>query len=576
MSLRNYAIAFLIFSLASLYLTYPLVFHLGDFVTGYGDEFIIAWIQNWIIHALFTNPFGLFDANIFFPYLNTLAYSDLHFTTSILSIIPVYFIRQPIATFNFTVLSSLILVPFSIFLLSWYLTKDYFASFLSGILVQFAPAFLDKKVHVQILALEWIPLSVLFFILFHKRKKILYLVLAMFFFILQTYNSFMPGYFLVFFYVIYVLYLFFYDRKSFGFLFKKSHVVIMFITLLLLIPVVAPYYKASSDYHLRRDIRDAIHFAIQPEDLLYPNEHTRLQSYLLSLPFNKHSQNGEFKPGYLGFVFTILTIIAILYFFKNFKKKNLFINSFTTIGFTGLVLSLGPELHLGRHTVHLPFPIPLPYALFYYILPGFQGFRNSARFEMLFVLFMAVVIAMVLVTILKPFSRFWRSIIYVILIFGVVIEYNFPMQFMHALQVSEFPAVYRWLETTPKNSASIIMPIYNWYMYGSAEEMKRDYYITTSFRRTVNGASGFAAPGWEKLVAKLHAHFPDNDTLSDLKKLGINYIIVDKDAYDRQFRIKRQSVDGESVVNTLRHTSSLRFVKSFKNYYVFEYVISTQ
>lgn len=568
----RHILAFLVFFCLSVYITFPLIFHLGDFVTGFGDELVIAWIQNWVIHALATNPFSLFDANIFYPYSNTLAYSDLHFTSSIFSIPARLLIGEPIVTFNFTVLSSLVLVPFSIFLLSWNLTKNYLASMLSGLLVIFSPAFLDKKVHVQVLALEWIPLSVLFFILFHTHKKTRYLILSMFFFLLQTYNSFMPGYFLIFFYFVYVLYLSLRDRSFFQFFLKKRHILILLATLALIIPIILPYYKASNDYDLKRDIRDAIHFAIQPEDLLYPNEHTRLQNYLLSLPFNQHSQNDEFKPGYLGLVFTILVIITLYCFIKNFRKNGFLINTFVITALVGLILSLGPALHLGRQTIHYPFPIPLPYALFYYILPGFQGFRNSARFEMMFILFIAVAIAMTLSYLFKRYSFFSRTLIYIVLAFGVIIEYNYPMKFYNIPKTLEFPAVYHWLSTTKTNSSSIIMPIYNWYMYGSAEEMKRDYYSTVNFRRTVNGASGFAPPQWERLVAKLRSNFPDKDSIRNLKELGINYVIVDKEAYDKEFNIKQQSVNGISVINILRDTPSLRFVKSFKNYFVFEFV----
>lgn len=561
-----------IFSVLAIYITFPLIFHMDDTVTGFGDELIISWIQNWIIHSIFTNPLELFNTNLFYPYNNTIAYSDLHFTSTILSIIPLFFLKEPIVTFNFTVISSIIFVPFSIFILSWYLTKNYLLSLLSGILVQFSPAFLDKKVHIQVLALEWIPLSVLFFIHFHRTKKTRFLIFSMFFFILQTYNSFLPGYFLVFFYVIYSIYMFFCDKPFIKLFLKKYNIAVILITLTLIALITIPYYKASLTYNLKRDIRDAVHFAIQPEDLLYPNEHTKLQKYLLSLPFNQRSQNNEFKPGYLGLIFTLLIITVLFYFIKNFKRKNSLTAAFIYTSLLGLILSLGPVLHLGRQTIHQPFLIPLPYALFYYILPGFQGFRNSTRFEMMFILFIIPAISIILNKILKQYSLLSRSLIYLILIFGIIIEYNYPIKFQSIPKRSEFPSIYRWLNTTSGDSVGIIMPIYNWYMYGSAEEMKRDYYSTANWRRTINGASGFAPPQWELLVADLRANFPNKTTIQDLNKLGVNYIIIDKYAYDKEFKIKQQKHDGEYVINTLKKTSNLRFLKSLDNYFVFEYI----
>lgn len=563
---------FILFSFAAIYITFPLIFHLGDYVTGYGDEFIIAWIQNWVIHTLTTGSIhSLFNTNIYYPYNNTLAYSETFITSSILAMPILKIINEPIATVNFTVLSSLILVPFSIFLLSWYLTKNFLASLLSGTLILFAPVFLDKKVHVQVLALEWIPLSALFFIFFHKKRKTRYLILSMFFFLLQMYNSFMPGYFLVFFYFIYILFLYIYERKTLRWLFKKTHFTIVLATLILIVPIVVPYYKVLTTYNAARDIRDSVHFAMQPEDLLYPNEHTRLQNYLLSLPFNQVSQNNEFKPGYLGFVFSFLAIFALWQFVRNFKKNGFIFNSFVSIGLLGLILSLGPVLHLGRQTVHIPFPIPLPYALFYYILPGFQGFRNSARFEMMFVLFIAVAIALMLTQLFKKYSLFKRSLIYAVFILAVIIEYNHPMKFYSVPAKSDFPAVYHWLNTTPKNSVSIIMPIYDWYMYGVEIELMRDYYSTINWRNTVNGASGYAPPQWQRLVATLHKEFPSKGTVQTLKKLEVNYIIVDKNSYDKAFNAKNHHIDGKFVIEYLMEDKSLQLIKSSKNYYIFEF-----
>lgn len=550
---------FLIFFFLAIYITYPLIFHMGDITTGHGDELIIAWIQNWVIHSMTINPLTIFDTNLFYPYKNTLTYSDLHFTSSLLSIIPLYFIKEPIGTLNFTLLSSIVMVPFSIFLLSKYLTKNYIASFLSGILVQFSPAFLDKKVHIQVLALEWIPLSVLFFILFHKKKQTRYLVLSLVFFLMQTYNSFMTGYFLIFFFVLYICFMFFRDRQSLHIFTNKRNIAVIFVALALLIPIIIPYYQTSIKYHATRDIRDAVHFAIQPEDLLYSNEHTKLQMFLLNLPLNQHSQNGEFKPGYLGLVFTLLSIFTIFFAFIKTKKKDLLLKLFTTTSLVGLLLSFGPALHLCRKTTHIPFPIPLPYTLFYYILPGFQGFRNSARFEMMFILFIAIAIAIILAKSLKRTNFMIRNTIYIFLIFGVFIEYGYPMKFQPVPQKNEFPEVFNWLNTTPKNSASIIMPIYNWNMPGSSAEFMRDYYSTANWRRTANGISGYTPPTWEKLVVRLHYNFPDISSIKELKELGINYIIIDKSAYDK------------NVYDTLKTTPSLRLIKSIQNFHVFEF-----
>src|SRR5260221_3501533 len=77
----------LIYIILGIYITYPLIFHMDTYVNG---EIVIPWIQSWDIHVIFTNPFHIFDANAYYPFHNTLAYSETFLTTSLLAA-PVYF-----------------------------------------------------------------------------------------------------------------------------------------------------------------------------------------------------------------------------------------------------------------------------------------------------------------------------------------------------------------------------------------------------------------------------------------------------------------------------------------------------
>ena len=56
--------------------TWPVGLHLGTRVPGHDDPLFSIWRLSWIAHALVSEPNHLFDANIFYPHLRTLAYSD--------------------------------------------------------------------------------------------------------------------------------------------------------------------------------------------------------------------------------------------------------------------------------------------------------------------------------------------------------------------------------------------------------------------------------------------------------------------------------------------------------------------
>lgn len=563
--------ALAIYIVCAVYITYPLIFNIGKLATGFGDELLISWIMNWVIHALTTNPLQLFNTNIFYPYTNTLAYSDLHLISAIISSPAVWITGQPISAINFTFILSLILLPFGIFALSFYISKNFWTALISGLLVAFSPAVLDKKIHVQILAIEWITFAILSFLVYVETKKYKYFVLSCFFFLIQTLNSFMAGYFLVFFYSIYFIYGWFTNKKNILLLINKKNILTVLATLLILVPFIIPYFKVSQEFNYKRDIRESIHFALQPEDLIYPSDDTRLSQFLKSLSNSaNYPANAEIKPGYLGFVFSALSLMTIIYWFKNRKKKGM--NIFTVFlisGILGLFLSFGPFLHLGRMTIHNPFPIPLPYLPFYYLLPGFSGFRNSARFEMMFIVFISIPIAIMLSQILKHQTIKMKTFTVLLLIGLTMFEFNFPLKFFNVAQSKDFPKIFSYLKTIPTDSKIIIMPIFNWNMWGAQIEIQREYYSTVAFAKMVNGASGFSPPPWQKMVEKLHDSFPDSNSVNTLQQMGVNYILIDSATYDKGYSENTEKYDSKTVLARLSKNKNLKFVKEVDNYSVF-------
>jgi len=551
--------AFFIFLISAIYLTYPLIFHLTNFTTGYGDEFLIAWIQNHTIYSLFHSPTQLFNGNIFYPFSNTMAYSDIFLSSSILSAPLIIIFKEPIVAVNFTLISSLIMLGFSIFLLAYYLKKNYLASLIAGLMVVFSPAVLDKKVHLQILSVFWVPLSILFFLHFFKTKKSRWLALSMIFFVIQTSNSFLPGYFLIFFFLIYVIFTFFKKRENIALLFQKKNLFILLISLLVLLPLVIPYFKVSKEFNYTRDIRDSIHFALQPEDFLVTSSDSRMQNILPQGFRVDKFHNGEIKPGFLGLVFSILSIASLIYFIKKRKKDLTLISLFVT-GILGLVTSLGPAMHLARQTIHHPFLIPLPYALFYYILPGFSGFRNSARWEVLFILCFAPLIAVMLAALFKKIGKEKSLIVSFFIILGIVLEFNYPLNFYNVPQISKFPEVYSFLKENPK--PAIFIPVCNWNDKCGSEEFLRVYYSDQGFPQMVNGTSGFSPPAWQNEIQTINNNFPSSLSLNLIKQTGAKYIIFEKSTWDKYFKF--------DPLPSLESNKNLKLIRKFDNTYVFE------
>ncbi len=571
--LNTHILSPVIFLLCAIFITYPLIFHLGDLAVDLGDSYLVSFIMNWVNHAIFSNPLDLFNAPIYFPYINSLAFSEPFISSSILSLIPLKLIGEPMVAVNFTLITSIFMVGYFTFLLSFYITKNFLASLISGLLLIFSPVFLDKQVHLQILSIQWVPLSILFFLKFVNESKAKFLCISLLIFILQIYNSFLPAYFLIFFYVIYITATFFYKRPVFKKIFVKRNIILFILTFLIIIPLLIPYFQNVRNYDTTRDIKDSIHFALQPEDLIYSNQQTRLQPILISISNLKtYTRYDEIKYGYIGLAFSILGVLSLIFAIKKIKDKNLLQQSFLLTGLLGLILSFGPALHFNRQTIHSPFPIILPYALFYYIIPGFNGLRNSERFEVMFIFCLAILIGIFLDRVFKKIDNRKRVISYAFIIALIVLEFNFPQNFYPILQRKDFPKVYSYLNTTPKDSAYITMPIYNWNSPDSQIELQREYYSTQSFRKAVNGYSGFSPASWQEDVLYLFNNFPKSESVSKIKKMGVNYIVVNKEEYDSLFSNKFYSFgNGEKVLSVLETNSDLELIEQIDNTYVYSF-----
>lgn len=569
-------LSFFIFLAATIYLTFPLIFHFKEFASG---EYVIAWIFNWNIHSLLTGNFlHIFEANIYYPFPNSLAYSDFLFPSSLIALVPFLLLHEPIIPSNVTFFSSFVLLGFFTYLLSYSITKNFFASLLSGLLVIFSPITIDKRVHLQMLALEWIPLSLLFFLRFLKTDKFRYLLLSLLFFIIQTYNNFLAGYFLVFSLTLLSGFLSFSNKIMRKKLLVWKNVFAVFAAFLVILPICIPYYTVSKRYDYVRNIRDTIHFAIQPEDLLVTDEHSRMHTFLtFFLKSPSYPPYAEIQPGFVGVVFMLVSIATLIYLFRR-KKKHILLAPLVTIALLGFILAFGPALHWARRTIHQPFLLPLPYALLYYVAPGFQGFRNSARFEMLFILTMPIAGAIMLTEFLKNKKLWLQILLYSILIFGTVAEFNFPLKFEYAPTFAQFPPVYTWIRReTALQSVILEVPMYNWdnNPFGNNQEVMREYYSTIHFRKIVGGGSGFSPPPWQQFAIHMFNDFPSPQTIREAKRIGVTFIIVHKKEYDilhsENWTSRGHGVmDGESVLSQMNTSSDLSFVTRFADDYVYK------
>src|SRR5689334_19403634 len=97
-------------ALLAVIVTYPLVLRIGSVGrVDNGDGKLSIWNVAWVARTIVVDPLHVFDANIFYPHRDTLAYSESNLGAGVLAA-PVYWAtRNPYAAYNFVVLSSIVM-----------------------------------------------------------------------------------------------------------------------------------------------------------------------------------------------------------------------------------------------------------------------------------------------------------------------------------------------------------------------------------------------------------------------------------------------------------------------------------
>ncbi len=469
--MKKFVLLLCLFTCLTLIITWPLVINLNQLIIDRGDGLLITWFLNWsIFHPL------NYSANIFYPYQNTLAFSETMLPQAFLVAPIVLLFHEPLLAYNLNFLLGFILTGVSTFYLVYHLTHRNPIALLCGMLLTFSTIHLNYMAHLQLFSLYPVILAILF--LLRQNKK-----LFIFFFVVSSLTTVLFFYFLT----VFVLW-----QKKF---------VWLCIAALITLPFLVPYFLVSRQFGYQRPITDAINFSLQIPDLANVSVYSRLNSLIPQLPNSTR--------GYLGSVFLILALLSVI------KPK---LNAWLVIAGTSFVLALGPALHVFRTTIHVgPIPvIPLPYTILYYIIPGFSGLRTPSRWILLVAIALVVAIGLKFKRLGWPWSLVLATII--------LLEVNFPFRY-HS--VPPVPPEQLWLKNHYVGKPIIQFPIYGWFDGDKMQvETLREYYSTYHWHPMYNGYSGFSPTVWENNVKWLQKEFPSDKTLAFLRAQKIKLILT--------------------------------------------------
>jgi len=325
-----------------------------------------------------------------------------------LSILIMPFTENYIHTYNIIMYFSFIFTGYGMFHLTKHLTKNYFASIVAGIIFTFGIYHIyHAEFHLSLMALQFIPLSVLFFIRTVESKKIKDPIIGGIFLCLALISSIYLGFFTVLFFIPLIIYYIVTKRNL------QTLIRVGFL-LLIAVSLAAPYYygqymvnegNESADkplWSFNIYSADLVNFVLPP-----PSQSlTKITDYPFETSFGRSEEGWTF----LGYTAIFLAVIAVLRIDN--KEKLVWIISG---GFLALI-SLGPFLKIyGFETgIHLPY-------YYLYDLPYLDVFRAIGRAAIFTTFCVAILAAYGINEIFKINSISNRKKLSIVAVIGVLV-----------------------------------------------------------------------------------------------------------------------------------------------------------
>ncbi|HJU44502.1 MAG TPA: hypothetical protein VJ691_16870 [Vicinamibacterales bacterium] len=130
------------------------------------------WVVSWVAHALTSDPGALFDANIFHPHDNALAFSEGNFVGGAMAAPAWLLTKNPYAAHNFFFIASFVLSSVATYYLVRHLTGDWRAAAIAGVLYAYCPFAFARQAHSQLLLIGVLPWAMLAFHRFIDRLSV--------------------------------------------------------------------------------------------------------------------------------------------------------------------------------------------------------------------------------------------------------------------------------------------------------------------------------------------------------------------------------------------------------------------
>ncbi len=532
--LRRHWAAAVLFLCLTVILTNPLVLHAWNAVEDKQDALLNTWIIAWVGHALVTDPPNLYNANIFYPYSNTLALSEALVPQGLLALPITMATDNPIFGYNLVLLAMLWLNAFAMYLLVLDWSHSQGAGWVAGAIYAFNPFNLGNLAQIQLLSLGWLPLTILYLrrLLENRaessrpRPAVQDAVLFALFFVLQSLSSIYFAVLAAFTVAVYFLWWAWTQLTLFRLgnpLRLRAKNLLWFSLALLviavsLVPFLLPYLSVQRELGLQRSVADSEPFSANLKQFIEVSPQNVIYGKWLAPNPVKYNGGYPLDNLFPGLIAVILTWVGLA---SSKMRERWFLLALLVAAF---VLALGPRLYLTSESAS---DLTLPYRWMYDLLPFMRALRAPVRFEALIMFALAVLAGLGIAALA---TRGHATLLALGAISMISIEYlALPASNITPLPVaSGIQPVYRWLAHQPA-SVTLELPMMGPNSQNQLD-ISKEYFTTYHWQNTPDGYSGFNPPRRGEIAYEMQ-FFPGPRAISLLEALGVRHLLVHFDEF---------------------------------------------
>ena len=512
---RRLALVSALYAGLTFVMAYPFSASLGSLVLADApDTHLYLWTLAWDAYAFLHQPILIFDANIYHPYPNTLAYSENLIGSALFAAPIIWLTGDLVLAMNLVALLTCMLCGTGAYLLArrWHLSPH--AAFICGIVFAFAPPRFFRMGQLHTTAVQWIPFTLAFLHSYLERGRRRDLLLALACWTLQVLSSGHGAAFLAVAIVILLAWRLVFGQPVTWRQWLRDCGAAGAYLIAPSIWILLPYRAAQADAGLRReylsDAMPAVHdFLASPSRV-----HVYLQEWLLGEPVN-NTANAFLFPGILVVVLAVIAVIS--WRPRRETRRASATGFFVVLALISTLMFVTWPVDTWRHV---------------YWLPGFNFIRVPSRFILLVILCLGMLAAVAFDRHTRRFSNPWRLAAAVVVSLLLLAEYS-SHPFGGVPFVMDVPAIDRWLDTQPKPFVVAEMPVPSPGNLGALErsQTRAMLHSTAHWQKTVHGYSGIRRPLHDQLYLDL-TEFPGGPSIAALRNVGVTHVVVHSDYYE--------------------------------------------